>query len=435
MARRRSSSPLRRDHARPRTHPASLDPVLEQHLTALVQPATYALVDQYHRLGLRERILSLPVMVALVLTLIWRQVPSVSTLVQMLAREPLLWSPPHTVSQQALSARLGSLPASLFEEVVHAILPQLQERAMQRHRPLPPVLVRARHHVSQIWSIDATTLEALFKKVGTLRDVAGVPHGGTLLAVLDVCTRLPVQLTWDATTGIGERTLLDRVLASIPEQTLVLLDRGFYGFALFDHFTEHEIRFITRARSDAAFAVTQVLQETDTCRDRLIQFGQFRSNPCSHPVRLVELHTAHGWHAYLTNMLDPAIVSPEDVAALYGHRWRIEEAFSLVKRLLGLSYLWTGSVNGIQLQVWATWLLYAVLIDLSDQIAEVKGLPLHRISVEMVYRGLYHFSVAFAQGTASDPVAYLASQDDLGIVKRLRIPRERVDKHQLILNL
>src|SRR5579859_2024299 len=114
---------LNRDHARPRNAPAPLDAAMEEHLTTLVSPATYALTDQYRRLGLRFRILSLPVMVALVLTLIWRQVPSVSTLVQLLAREPLLWVPPRRVSQQALSERLRCLPASLFQQVVHAVLP------------------------------------------------------------------------------------------------------------------------------------------------------------------------------------------------------------------------------------------------------------------------------------------------------------------------
>jgi hypothetical protein len=36
-------------------------------------------------------------------------------------------------------------------------------------------------------------------------------------------------------------------------------------------------------------------------------------------------------------------------------RLLIEEAFHTVKRLLGLSYLWTGSINGVKLEVWATW--------------------------------------------------------------------------------
>jgi hypothetical protein len=84
--------------------------------------------------------------------------------------------------------------------------------------------------------------------------------------------------------------------------------------------------------------------------------------------------------------------------------------------LLGLAYLWTGAANGIQLQVWATWLLYAVLVDIADAVAEHCGLPLERISLEMVYRGLYFFVGAYQRGEATDPVTYLATQTDLGIV-------------------
>jgi hypothetical protein len=435
LSTRKAGAIMRRDHARPRTQPTSLDPILQQHLTDLVRPATYAVADQYRRLGLRERVLTLPVMVSLVLTLIWRQVPAVSTLVTMLSREELLWSPPLHVSQQALSLRLRVLPAALFRSVVEAILPTLQERAAHRTRPLPPAVRRARQHFGHLWILDATKLEALFKKVGSLREEEGFPHGGHLLGVLDLASKLPVHLVWDPDTALNERHLLERLKPLIPATTLLLLDRGFYGFALFDWCTDQGVSFITRARTDAAFVVTQTLQHTDDVRDSLIQFGQYRSNPCQHALRLVEIRVGTGWHHYLTNVLDPSILPAADVADLYGRRWRIEEAFSLVKRLLGLSYLWTGAVNGIRLQVWATFLLYAVLIDLCDQIADVKGLPLDRISVEMVYRGLYHFTMAYDRGEATDPVAYLASQDDLGIVKRLRNKRTTHDNQRQILNL
>ncbi len=139
----------------------------------------------------------------------------------------------------------------------------------------------------------------------------------------------------------------------------------------------------------------------------------------------------------MTNELDPTRLPTAAVLDLYAHRWRIEEAFLIVKRLLGLAYVWTGAANGIALQVWATWLLYAVLIDLSDAVAEELNLPLDRISVEMVFRGLYFFCGAFARGEASDPVTYLAAQTDLGIVKRRRPARERarLDKTLPHLNL
>jgi hypothetical protein len=105
-------------------------------------------------------------------------------------------------------------------------------------------------------------------------------------------------------------------------------------------------------------------------------------------------------------------------------RWRIEDAFNTVKRLLGLSYLWTGSRNGIQLQIWGTWLFYAVLVDLGDEIADELSLPFDQISLEMIYRGLYHFYVAHQKGQATDPVKYFAApkNQDLGIVKRQRKP-------------
>ena len=121
-------------------------------------------------------------------------------------------------------------------------------------------------------------------------------------------------------------------------------------------------------------------------------------------------------------MLNPEVLPPYVVADLYRRRWRIEEAFNLVKRLLGLGYLWTGSINGVKLQVWATWLVYAVLLDLGDAVAEQLALPFDRISLEMVFRGLYHFHHAYSSGQATDPVLYLAAPEnrDLGVVKAVR---------------
>ncbi len=115
------------------------------------------------------------------------------------------------------------------------------------------------------------------------------------------------------------------------------------------------------------------------------------------------------------------MLPPYVIADLYTRRWHIETAFCLVKRLLGLSYLWTGSFNGIQLQIWATWLCYAVLLDLADAVAVELLLPTERISVEMLFPGLYHFNHAANQGKATHPVRYFAAPEnkDLAIVKAL----------------
>jgi len=119
---------------------------------------------------------------------------------------------------------------------------------------------------------------------------------------------------------------------------------------------------------------------------------------------------------------DPVIV---EVVALYDARWSIETAFLLVKRLLDLAYVWVGSLNGVKVQVFATFLFYAILIDLCDDVAEQLGLALEQISVEMVYRGLYHYVTAVDQKRYSGAAPpYLAREaSGLGIIKRQR-PRD-----------
>jgi len=132
----RHTRAIARDRSK-RVTAAPSDAAVEARLTALIHPLTLGQVAHYHDLGLRDRVLSLPVMVALVLSMIWRQVRSASTLVRVLHREGLLWTAPVTVSQQALSARLRTFPADLFRRVLDDLLPQLQARGAERTRPLP----------------------------------------------------------------------------------------------------------------------------------------------------------------------------------------------------------------------------------------------------------------------------------------------------------
>jgi hypothetical protein len=181
------------------------------------------------------------------------------------------------------------------------------------------------------------------------------------------------------------------------------------------------VAWITRLKSNSVFTVQQVLVQSAEVRDRIVWLGEAQSR-CRHPMRVIEVRFGTTWYRYVTSVLDPAVLPADVVADLYRRRWRIEEAFFVVKRLLNLSYLWTGSVNGVLLQVWSTWLFFAVLVDLGDAVAEELMLPFDQISLEMVFRGLYHFTQAYQRGEATDPVKYLAAPEnrDLGTVKRLR---------------
>lgn len=427
MAKRKTRNP---DHVRRRNVPGPDNEVIEAQLTELLTPAIAGQMAYYRHLGLRSRILTLPLMVAAVLTLLWRQVPSVHELTRMLAREDLLWCRAVKVTQQSLSERFLVFPAELFERVLKGLLPELKARWQKRQqRPLPPAVRLAQQHFEQIWAADGSTLEALFRKLKVLKDVPIGQLAGKICTVIDLTTRLPVEVWFSERARAYDTTFIPDLLALVPKNTLLILDRGFYDFKFLAALVEQGAAFITRLKSNAKIEVVKVLTQTDTVKDLLVVLGSGQNDSPQITVRLVEIRFGRVWYRYITSVLDPTILPPFVVADLYRRRWRIEEAFNTIKRLLNLAYLWTGSINGIQLQVWATWLFYAILVDLGDAVADEVGLPFDRISLEMLYRGLYHFTNAYDKGGATDPVAYFAAPEnqDLGVVKRLRKPQKRLD--------
>jgi hypothetical protein len=413
----RHTRAIQRDRSkRPPVSPPA--PEVEARLTDLIHPLTLGQGAHYHDLGLRERVLSLPVLVALVLSMIWRQVGSVSTLVQLLHHEGLLWTAPVRVSQQALSLRLRTVPAGLFHRVLDDLLPQMQARWQARQRPLPPELAWARAHFTAVLAADGSTLDALLRKVGLLRDRADTPLAGRMTALLDVCSRLPRRLWYEADAQAHDQRAWPDLLAAVPAGALLLFDLGYLNFGIFAQLTLARITFVTRAKSNLAYTLVRTLRRSSQVHDAIVTIGRGAERQ---QVRLISVLYNGTWQRYLTNDLDPLRLPPEYAVALYYQRWRIEDGYAVVKRLLGLAYFWVGAANGVQLQLWATWLLYAVLVDLTDAVAEELNQPFAALSLEMVYRSLYFFTSAYQRGEATDVVPYLAGEAvDLGIVKRKR---------------
>ena len=84
----------------------------------------------------------------------------------MLARENLLWAKATSVSQQALSQRLLTFPASMFEKVLDELLEPWNQKWQQRQKRKSPLgIAQAEKHFERIWIADASTLEALFRKL------------------------------------------------------------------------------------------------------------------------------------------------------------------------------------------------------------------------------------------------------------------------------
>lgn len=419
------------EHHKPEGPPAA---AVEQRLTELIHPATYEQMAYCRHLGLRERLLTLPVMVALTLSMIWRQIGSVSELVRVLEREGMLWTGEIRVSQQALSQRLLTFPAELFKRVLDEVLVQMHARWRERWRddargdvrPLPDEVAWARQCFKRVLIFDGSTLDSVLRKLKAIRDTPKHPTkpllGGRMGCLIDLASRLPVEIWREESAQAHDQAFLPRLKQVVAAYDLLIFDAGFVSFEWYDSLTALRASFITRVTERTrVHAVLETLVSSPNVHDRVVRLGCGKTL-CQQPMRLIEVLYRGTWYRYVTNVVHPEILSTDQVVALYRRRWRIEDVFLTVKQLLGLAYLWVGSDNGICLQVWATWLLFCVLTDLVDAIAERLSVSADRISIEMVFRGLYHFTQAFHRGRASDPIAYLAdpANRNLGVLKRSR---------------
>ena len=80
-----------------------------------------------HEKVMRDRLLSLPVMVALMVSIVYRQIAGLSEAVRVLKEEGLLWVEPLKVTKQAVSKRIMNVPAEIFAILLKGVLEKAEK--------------------------------------------------------------------------------------------------------------------------------------------------------------------------------------------------------------------------------------------------------------------------------------------------------------------
>lgn len=376
----------------------------------------------------RQRLLTLPVMVAILVSLVWRRVPSIAEVQKVLSREGLLGVAPLRVSPQAITKRLDVLPAAVMGQLFAEVCTRLQA---QSPPPLPqPRWAPVGERFALVAIVEGSTLEALRQKTAVLQRREGLVLGGKMMVMVEAFSHRPRWHLYTEDAAANDTRVAAEILAALPPGGLLVCDLGLFSVLWCDDFTNGQRFFVTRRREKTAYRTVQVLSQGVQYRDEIIQVGQYRSNPCTHPLRMVSVLWQGAWYRSVTNVLDPQALSARQVCELYRRRWRIEDAFALTKRLLDLAYVWTGSTNAVQLQIHATLIFSTVLVTICQQVAQALGEPLERLSVEMVFRAFYHYSRAVQRGERDELVSFLAEHATLlGIVTRWR--KQHHERQQL----
>lgn len=303
-----------------------------------------------------------------------------------------------------------------------------------------------------VYGVDGTTLRvpdtpanaATFGRPGTSR---GGPAGYPQLRLVVL---LVLRQHIAAAAACGPCTQSEPALAAplwshLPDHSLVILDRGFTGYALFQTLTDaaRGRHWLVRVRTGCGALRWTVVQRLGR-HDELVDWTPTHKGrtvgdlPRTLRARAVRVHR-RGFRpaVLLTSLLDPAAYPAAEVAALYHDRWELEVAFDEVKThtLERAETLRSHTPARVEQELWGLLIGYNLVRVLLARAAPRAGVSPLRLSywhALLVLRGFWQSAWYLPPGTLPRHLDTLLEQLALLVIpprRSRRYPRAVKLKH------
>lgn len=234
-----------------------------------------------------------------------------------------------------------------------------------------------------------------------------------LNALYDLLNKNYVNMDFQTKKTLDERTSLCEMLskAPLPKNSILLADRGYESFNVFEHLKQVEQHFVIRVKDIQSNGFLHHLPlPKSECFDRVIQFNLTRRqtkaskndpNFCflsnnskfdflpigskeSYPMalRVVRIQLSLNHYECLVTNLDSFHFSSEDLKEVYHMRWGIETSFRELKYALGLVHLHSKKPSFILQEIYARLIMYnfSMRIAISIELEKKERKHLYQIN-------------------------------------------------------
>jgi len=335
----------------------------------------------------RERLLPAPAVVYYVMALaLWREAPLEEVL--RVVCEGLQWlGGGEAGAVQASKSAISQARTRLGSQVMR----QLAERVL---RPLAaPGAPGAWYRGLRVMALDGSCMDVadeaanaeFFGYPGASRGQSAFPQA-RLLGLVECGTHV-VTAAEVAPYGHSEQAMAAKMLpAKLEPGMLVLADRNFYGFKLWQLACASGAKLAWRAKSNLKLPVEQMLSDGSYLSTVFDSADRHRS--AGQIVRVIDYTLQDSAtppqdsYRLVTNILDPADAPALELAALYHERWEIEGVFDEFKTHLraNSTVLRSKTPDLVLQELWGLLLAHFAIRQLMAQAAWPRGLDPDRLS-------------------------------------------------------
>jgi hypothetical protein len=237
-----------------------------------------------------------------------------------------------------------------------AVFGQIYESLYTRYRHLLPDSRKGKSR--KLYIADSTTI-SLFQEV--LRNAGRTAANGKRKGGIKVHTLMRSDEDVPCLIRFSKAAAHDTPFLNelqLPPGSVLVFDRGYNDYSQFQRFSDQNVTWVTRKRSNAVYRTTENLPINEAQRsrgvlkDRLVVLGHLQHK--DHPfvqariINYTDLQSGKKFQ-FLTNNIK---LAPSTIASYYQKRWQIETLFKRFKQNYPLRFFLGDSENAIKIQIW-----------------------------------------------------------------------------------
>ena len=223
----------------------------------------------------------------------------------------------------------------------------------------------------RLYIVDSTTI-SLFSDI--LRNAGQIPKSGKRKGglkahvLINAVEDVPCLVRMTKASASDSPFLKD---IKLPQNSVLVFDRGYNNFAQYERLSQDKITWITRERATTAVEITEENRVNDQEKlqgvigDQTVILGN-TSNKRQLRVNARRIlfydQTSQKTFSFLTNNRQ---MKASTIAQLYQRRWQVEVLFKRLKQNSQLKYFLGENQNAIKIQVWC-----ALIADLLTKIVQ-----------------------------------------------------------------
>jgi hypothetical protein len=290
---------------------------------------------------------------------------------------------PLPLSDEAVYKQLARNGVACLQQLFDHVSLWLRQRLIAHEdRSLAPF-------AREVLALDESTLAQVGRWLPWLREV---PTGhsrllaGRLCCLFDLRRQQWAQVALLPEAKANCKLYAPEIVQQVRKGSLLVFDRGYLSFPLFDQLTGEGIWWLTRYANKVNYQIVHVYYHADGVLDALVQLGSPKGDRAAYTVRLISVRVRGKTCTYLTNVVDPHLLPLDEMVRLYARRWDIEVAFRLLKDHLPANDIWSAKWQVIAVHIWACLILAQLFHGLQIELAAQAGVELFDVSVHLLVR-------------------------------------------------